>query len=267
MDCKKALKESDGDVDKAMELLRKKGLATLEKRAARETTEGIVVAAKSEDGKTASLVSLCCETDFVAKSDDFVQAAEFLKKASLQCPDGDTQQLLDTEVDGKRVGDVITEIVSKTGEKTELGEFVKYCVNGSGLICNYVHFNKKVGAIIKIETDDEKLAGSDELKKVAEDVAMHITAINPLALDKSSISEEKIEQEKAVYREQVKDKPDNIIDKIVDGKMNKFFAENCLLSQGFVKDDSKTVREVVTQAAEKAGGKAEITDFKRVSVG
>jgi elongation factor Ts len=265
MDCKQALKDADGDIDKAMELLKRKGLATLEKRAQREASEGIVVAAKSEDGKTAAMASLCCETDFVAKSDDFVQACELLKKVILKC--GDNDKIVDTEVDGKRFGDIITELASKTGEKTQLGDFVRYSVENSGYICTYVHFNKKVGAIVKFETSDDKVAQNENFRKMTEDIAMHITAINPLALDEDGISQEDIEQEKAAYREQVKDKPDNIIDKIIDGKMKKFFSEKCLLYQEFVKDDSKTVSQVIKEAAEKAGGEAKIVDFERVSVG
>lgn len=265
MDCKKALKDADGDIDKAMELLKRKGLATLEKRAQREASEGIVVAAKSEDGKTAAMASLCCETDFVAKSDDFVQACQLLEKIILKC--GDNEKLVDTEVDGKRFGDIITELASKTGEKTQLGDFVRYSVEKSGYICTYVHFNKKVGAIVEFETSDDKVARNEDFRRMTEDIAMHITAINPLALDESGISEEQVEEEKAAFREQVKDKPDNIIDKIIDGKMQKFFSEKCLLKQEFVKDDSKTVSQVIEEAAEKAGGQAKIVDFKRVSVG
>ena len=268
MDCKKALSEAGGDVEQAMEILRKKGLATLAKRAGRETTEGLVVSKSSEDGKTAVLVTLCCETDFVAKSNDFTAGAQTLADYALACPDEeDAEKLVESTVDGKSFSDCLAELVSKTGEKTEVGDFAKYTLNGPGLITTYIHFNGKVGTMVQIETGDEKTAEADSLKETAVDVAMHITAINPLALDKDGISPEVIEQEKAIFAEQVKNKPENIIEKIVEGKLKKFFAEKCLLEQAFVKDDSKTVAEVIEQAGKKAGGEAKIKRFVRFAVG
>jgi elongation factor Ts len=268
MDCKRALQEANGDVEQAMGILRKKGLATLAKRAERETTEGTVVSKRSEDGKVASMATLCCETDFVAKSDDFVAAAKALTDAALACAvDEGVDNILDTIGDGKKFNDVLTEPVSKTGEKTQVGEFAKYKLEGPGLISTYIHFNEKVGTMVQIETSDDTIAAADVLKQIASDIAMHITATKPLSLDKDGINPEMIEQEKAIFAEQVKNKPANIIDKIVEGKMKKFFAENCLLQQQFVKDNSKTVEQVLTEAAKQAGGEAKIQRFVRFEVG
>jgi elongation factor Ts len=268
MDCKRALQEANGDIEQAMGILRKKGLATLAKRAERETSEGTVVCKVSEDGKVAAMATLCCETDFVAKSDDFVAAAKTLADAALTCPaDEGTDNILDTIVDGKKFSDILTETVSKTGEKTEVGDFAKYKLDSPGLITTYIHFNDKVGTMVQIETSDDNVATADVLKRTASDIAMHITATKPLALDKEAISPEIIEKEKAIFAEQVKNKPANIIDKIVEGKIRKFFAENCLLEQPFVKDDSKSVAQVLTEAAEQAGGEAKIKRFFRFEVG
>lgn len=268
MDCKKALNEANGDMDKAMEILRKKGLATLAKRAGRETSEGIVVSKTTEDGKVSVLATLCCETDFVAKSDGFLATADILADYAMACPaDQGAENILETSIDGKRFSDCLTETVSKTGEKTEVGDFAKYSLNGPGLLSVYIHFNKKIGTMLQLETSDDSVAASDILKKTAGDVAMHITAINPLALDKDGIASEVIEQEKAIYAEQVKNKPANILEKIVEGKLNKFFAEKCLLSQPFVKDDKKTVSQVISEAATQAGGDAKIKRFVRFGVG
>ena len=268
MDCKRALQEASGDIDKAMEILRKKGLATLTKRAQRETSEGIVVDRMSQDGKTAAMAMLCCETDFVAKSDDFVRAAEALGDCALACSaDEGVDSVLETSVDGRKFNDVLTETVSKTGEKIQVGDFAKYQLDGPGRISIYVHFNKKVGTMVEIETGDEQVAASDTLKQTAADIAMHITATKPMALNKEGIDSTTIEREKAIYAEQVKDKPANIIDKIVEGKMKKFFVENCLLEQRFVKDDSKSVAQVLTEAAKQAGGQAKIKRFVRLEVG
>jgi len=268
MDCKKALQETDGDVENAMDLLRKKGLATLAKRAGRDTSEGLVVSKTSDDGKTAAMATLCCETDFVAKSDDFVATAQKLTEFALACPaDEGAESVLETSVDGRTFNDLLTEIVSKTGEKTQVGDYTKYKLEGPGLISTYIHFNEKVGTMLQIDASNEEIAAGDEIKQAASDIAMHITATKPLALDKDQIDPETIEREKAIFAEQVKGKPENIIDKIIEGKMNKFYAENCLLQQPFVKDDSKSVEQVLNEAAKQAGGEAKIKRFVRFEVG
>ncbi|MHC4323105.1 MAG: translation elongation factor Ts [Planctomycetota bacterium] len=268
MDCKKALQETDGDVEQAMDLLRKKGLATLAKRAGRDTSEGLVVCKTSADGKTATMATLCCETDFVAKSDDFVATAQTLADFALACPDDEgVENVLETSTDGKKFSDILTENVSKTGEKTEVGDFAKYKLDGSGLISTYIHFNEKVGTMVQIDTGDDATAAGDAIKQAASDIAMHITATKPLALNKDQIDSKTIEREKAIFAEQVKNKPANIIEKIIEGKMNKFYAENCLLQQPFVKDDSKSVEQVLAEAAKQAGGKATIKRFVRFEVG
>jgi elongation factor Ts len=268
MDCKRALQEADGDIDKAMEILRKKGLATLSKRAEREASEGIVVGRISDDGRTGAMATLCCETDFVAKSDDFTAAAEVLGDYALACPaKKGIESILETSVNGKKFDDIVTETASKTGEKIQVGDFEKYQLDGPGLISMYVHFNQKVGTMVEIEAGDEQVAAADPLKQTAADIAMHVTAAKPLALDKEGIDSATIEQEKAIYADQVKNKPANIIDKIVEGKMKKFYVEHCLLDQKFVKDDSKSVAQVLDEAAKQAGGKAKIKGYVRLEVG
>jgi elongation factor Ts len=198
MDCKKALEEGDGDVERAMEILRKKGLATLAKRAERETSEGVVISKTSEDSKFAALATLCCETDFVAKSDDFVATAETLGDYILACSaEEGAENVLETAIDGKRFADVLAETVSKTGEKMQVGDFARYELTGPGLISIYIHFNKKLGTMVEIEASDESAAGADGLREAAADIAMHITATKPLALDKEGISPDTIEQEKS----------------------------------------------------------------------
>jgi elongation factor Ts len=266
MDCKKALEESNGDFEAAMELLRKKGMATLERRAGRETTQGRLLCRSSADGKTVVLVSLCCETDFVAKNEDFVSASEKLAACALKASsDSGAQCLLDTQVDGKTFSDILTETVSKTGEKIEVGDYARYTLSGSGLIGRYVHFNDKTGAMVEIETDSDKTAGA--LLQIANEVAMHITAIKPMALDKDSFDPSILAQERQIAAEQVKNKPAPMIEKIVDGKIAKFLKDNCLMDQPFVKDDSKTVSQVLREAAQAAGGRAKIKRFVRFEIG
>jgi elongation factor Ts len=266
MDCKKALEETNGDFDAAMELLRKKGLATLQKRAERETTQGRLICRKSPDGRTMAMVTLCCETDFVAKNDDFSAACEKLGQCALKADTQATpQDLMEIEIDGRKFSDILTEAVSKIGEKIEIGDFARYTLSGSGLFGSYVHFNEKTGAMVEIETDSDKTAAA--LQQLANEIAMHITAIKPIAVDRESVAPSVLEQERRIAAEQVKNKPANMVEKIVEGKIAKFLKENCLLEQPFVKDDSKTVSEVLNETARAAGGRAKIKRFVRFEIG
>jgi elongation factor Ts len=268
MDCKKAIEEANGNIEEAMAILRKKGLATLAKRAERETTQGLVVSKTGDNGRVAVLASLCCETDFVANSDDFKSTAGKLAEYGMVCSkDEGVENLLETAVNGKKFRDVVTELVSKTGEKTQVGDYARFRLDGDGLISTYVHFNSKVGTMVEITTGDSNAASSEALKRTGTDIAMHITATKPLALDKDGIDPKVIEREKSIYAEQVKNKPANIVDKIVEGKVNKFYEENCLLEQKFVKDDTKTVAQVLADAAKSAGSSAKIKRFVRFDVG
>jgi len=268
MDCKAALKESGGDVEEAMAILRKKGLATMAKRAGRDTTEGKVVSTISDDGKTAVICSLCCETDFAAKSEDFVEVAGKLADYAMACTaDEGAEALLATEIDGVKLEKTITDMVSKTGEKTEVGDYVKYKMEGTGLFASYIHFNDKIGALIEIEASSDDVAAA--VAETAREIAMHITATSPVAVDKDSYDPAVIEKEREIAREQMQgqNKPAEIIDKIVDGKIAKFLADNCLVDQPFVKDDSVKVGEALDKAAKAAGGTAKIKRFVRVAIG
>ena len=266
MDCKKALGETGGDLDKAMDLLRKKGLATLAKRAERATTEGRVVSKISSDRKTAVITSLCSETDFVAKSDDFVAAAEMLADCGFKAAaDSGAETLLDTEINGKKFSQHLTDVVSKTGEKLEVGHFTRYTLAGTGVFGSYVHFNGKVGAMLEVEASSDAVAKA--IQQTANEIAMHVTAINPLGLDKSSIDPAVLEKERSIAAEQAKNKPAAIIDKIIEGKIGKFLAENCLVEQPFVKDDTQTVGQALDKMAKSAGGQAKIKRFVRVEIG
>jgi elongation factor Ts len=266
MDCKKALEEAKGDIEAAMTILRKKGLATLAKRAGRETTQGRVIACTS--GNKNVLASICCETDFVANSDDFKNAAKKLEEYAMACTsDSDVQVLADTVVKGVKLADLVTEVVSKTGEKCELGDYARFEAAATSAVGSYVHFNSKVGAMVEIEASSDAVAKSEDVKAVAIDIAMHTTATKPLALDESAMDPAVIAQEREVAAALVKGKPANIIEKIVDGKMKKFFADNCLVYQPFVKDDKKSVSQAVSEAAKKAGGTAKVKRFVRFEIG
>lgn len=265
MDCKKALGEVNGDLDEALTILRKKGLATMVKRADRDTTEGRVVFRKSDDGKSVAMTMLCCETDFASKSGDFVEVADKLADAGMICEADSGDSIGETEINGKTMATLVTELVSKIGEKTEIGGFARYTVPGNGVIGAYVHFNNKLGALVEIETSSDEVSAAVE--SAAVDAAMHVTAVNPVGVDRESLDAEVVAKEREAAAESVKNKPAEIIDKIIDGKMNKFFGENCVVDQPFVKDDSITVGQAVSNAAKKGGGEAKIKRFIRFEIG
>jgi elongation factor Ts len=266
MDCKKALGEANGDIEAAMTILRKKGLATMAKRADRETTQGRVISCAS--GNRTVLASLCCESDFVANSDDFKNAAKLMEEYAMACPSNDDAAALgETALKGKKLIEVITDVVSKTGEKCELGDYARFEAGATSAVATYVHFNNKVGTMVELECSSEAVAKSADVKSIALDVAMHATAAKPLSLDEAAMDPKIIAQEKDVATDLVKNKPANIIEKIVEGKMKKFFADNCLVHQPFVKDDKKSVSQVVSEAAKKAGGTARVKRYVRFEIG
>jgi elongation factor Ts len=266
MDCKKALAEAKGSLDEAMAILRKKGLATLAKRAERDTKEGKVVCQINGEGKVVAMATLCCETDFVANSEDFKAAAAVLGDYAIACPsDSGADALMGTFLSGKKFSDIITEAVSKTGEKIQVCDYARYTLGGTGLIGSYIHFNSKVGTMLEVETSSSAVA--EAIGQVVSEIAMHIAAIKPMALDRNGIDAAVIAKEREIAAALVKNKPANIIEKIVDGKINKFFADNCLLEQPFVKDDTKSVKQALDEAAKKAGGQARIKRFVRFEIG
>ncbi|MBN1766765.1 MAG: translation elongation factor Ts [Sedimentisphaerales bacterium] len=270
MDCKKALMETSGDMEDAVDLLRKKGLAVLDKRGGRETKEGKVVGKVSDDGKVAILVSLCSETDFTAKNEAFQAITEQLGTALLQAdtnPDSEEALGRLSIGDGKTVNEVLNDIISQTGEKIMFGPFVRFTLEGSGLLHCYVHFNGKIGTLIQIDAENGPAAAAEATKTLASDLAMHITAVNPLAVSADELDQETVAREREVAKSQVVGKPENIVDKIVDGKMHKWYKQVVLLEQPFVKDDSKTVSQLLDEVGKIAGGKLTVKRFSRIQIG
>ena len=269
MDCKKALIEADGDIEKAVDILRKKGMAVMEKRGARDTNEGRIVGRVAPDGKTAVMAMLCSETDFTAKNDNFTAAADLIADALLAspAPPASTDAILQLSVDGKTVADVINELISTTGEKITLGDFAHFQLAAAGLLHCYVHFNGKVATLIQLDADTDAVAASPAVAQLAADLAMHITATNSAAVSRDEVDPDTVARERAVAADQVKDKPANIIDKIVDGKLNKWFQQIVLLEQPFVKDDSMTVSQLLEKVAQEAGGQLAIKSFSRIQIG
>ncbi|MGH0035361.1 MAG: translation elongation factor Ts [Myxococcota bacterium] len=257
MDCKKALTDAGGDTEKAMELLRERGLAKAGKRAGRATSEGTIGIAI--DGSTAGMVELGCETDFVAKTDAF-QALAAEVAAVVAATDGATtpDAALAAKLGDGTVGDKVTATISTVGENIELKRVGRIAVDG-GVAGGYVHMGGKLGVIVGLAG-----SGTDALAK---DVAMHVAAHDPtpIAVAREDMPADVVEKERELLKREAlqSGKPEKVIDKIVDGRINKFYAENCLLEQGFVKDPDQTVGALV----EAAGDGIRVTSFTRFKLG
>lgn len=234
MDCKKALQEAEGDFEKAVELIRKKGQAVANKRADREASEGVVLAKISDGGDLGAMIVLNCETDFVAKNDDFVGFAQKILDLAVAEKPADLESLKALTLEGKAVADLIVEQVGIVGEKIDLAYFDK--IEG-GQVVSYIHPGNKLATLVGFnQTTDEQ---------VGKDIAMQVAAMAPIAVDKDGVSPEVIEKEKEIGRDQAirEGKPENIVDKIAEGKVGKFLKENTLLNQEFTKDSKRTVRQ------------------------
>ena len=250
MDCKKALTATDGDKAKAIDWLREKGIAKAEKKAGRIAAEGAVVAYISEDAKVGALVEVNCETDFAAGNEQFRALAEKIAKHVADTKPADLDALNNSETDGKTVAALVTEATATIGEKISLRRFV--CYETEGRVASYIHMGGKIGVLVDLT------GGSEELGK---DVAMQIAAANPVAIDETGVPAEIVEHEKEVARKQAEEegKPAKIIERIVDGRIKKYYKEVCLNEQIFVKDSDKTVSDIL--------GDVKVTAFTRYQLG
>ncbi len=267
MDCKKALQEAEGDMDKAVEILRKKGIAKAAKKADRVASEGAVTVEISDDFKCATISEINSETDFVAQNDNF---KELVKKATrhihVTSPEG-VEDLLQTEIDGVKFEEFMKAQIAKIGENIVVRRFDRICLEGNGVVNGYLHMGGKIGVIVAATCDKPEVC--DSIKELLKDIAMHIAAMNPKYLDESAVPQNVLEKEAEIARAQLakEGKPENIIEKIIPGKIKKFIEENTLLGQKFVKDDKKSVKEVLEAAAKAAGGSAKIVEFVRYELG
>jgi elongation factor Ts len=256
MDCKKALIESKGDFDAAIDYLRKKGAKVSALRSERDAKEGVSMAITSADNKRGVIVKLGCETDFVAKSADFVNFARSIANLALNNNISSVEELKSAMLDGATVADRITDLVGKIGEKIEL-QMVEI-VTGDAVVA-YNHAGYRIGVLVSMN-----LPLSEKIETVGKDIAMQIAAMNPVALDQSGVPQEIIDRELDIAREQIRQegKPENMLEKIAAGKLQKFFKENTLLAQQFVKDNSKTVADVLKET----DANLKVLSYKRVSL-
>jgi elongation factor Ts len=239
MDCKKALEESDGDYEKAIEIIRKKGQAIANKRADRDASEGAVLAKVNSNGTLGVMITLNCETDFVAKNKDFVGFAQLILDKALETKPENLEALKLLQIDGKTIADKVIEQVGIIGEKLELAYYDKI---EAAKVVPYIHPGNKLATLVGFS----KIAN----EQVGKDIAMQIAAMNPVAIDKENVSAAMLEKEKEIGREQARleGKPENMLDKIAEGKVIKFFKESTLLNQDFTKDSKKSVRQYLQES-------------------
>lgn len=254
MDCKKALVDTNGDLQAAIVYLREKGISKAAKKAARIAAEGLVFISVSSDGKTGAMLELNSETDFVAKNEDFINFGNKLVDLILTNDISTVDELKNLEVGGSKINDQLASLIATIGENMNIRRFKKAA--SKSFVTTYIHMGGKIGVLLNMEGEI-----NEENKTKAKDIAMHIAAMAPDFMDRTDVPEDVLEKEKAIIKAQLLEqgKPENIIDKILIGKMNKYFEENCLLQQKFVKDDKLTVAQYT--------GKLKIVSFDRFKLG
>jgi len=266
MDCKKALVESNGDMDKSIEYLREKGLATAAKKAGRIASEGLVDSYMSADGKVGVIIEVNSETDFVAKNVDFQTFVKTLAKIVAEKSPTDVAALLELgyEDSGMTVADTLREKILTIGENLNIRRFEKY----EGAVATYIHGGGRIGVMVEFATD-AAIAAKPEFTELAKDVAMQVAAAIPQYLSRDTVPAEVIEKEKEILSAQARNegKPENIIEKMVMGRISKFYQENCLVEQAFIKDNEISVKKLLENKGKELGGAISLTRFARFEKG
>lgn len=268
MECKKALTEAEGDIEKAVDVLRTRGLAAVAKKAGRATNEGTVMALIAEDGKAGALVELNCETDFVGMNEKFKAYAEKIAKAVLANKPADLDALKASEVEGETVEAVVTDAIHTLGENIQLSRFA-YAAQEDGAVASYIHGGGKIGVLVEFKLGDAALATNDDFKKYGRDIAMQVAAASPVSATRDSVDPAVVEHEMSIYKAQAAEsgKPENIQEKIATGRMEKFYKENCLTEQAYVKNPDQSVNQYTAEVAKQLGTTIEIVIFTRFMLG
>jgi elongation factor Ts len=257
MDCKKALIETQGDMDNAIKLLRERGQAIQLKRASKEANQGIVTSAISADGRTMALVEVNCETDFVAKTDNF---KKFVDAVAAKILAGDENVAVTMKDDHSA-------IVAATGENVKIRRTSRFVLTGTGRLESYIHMGGKVGVLIEVASGKADSVAQPAFVEVIHDLALQVAAASPRWLLSTEIPADIIETEKDIYRKQVEGKPANVVEKILEGKLKKFYSETCLVDQPFVKEPKMSVTQLLNDAAKKVGDTLVIKRFVRYQLG
>ena len=253
IDCKRALTDSNGDMEEAVSILRKKGVASAAKKAGRSASEGIIAQSISADNSKGILVEVNCETDFVAKNDDFVDFSNSVAAELLSNPSADLEE--------KR-----TAQIAKIGENIQISRSESLAPEGSGIVQSYIHTGGKVAVLISIGAEGD-VSGHENALVMAKDLCMHIAAASPICVSRDEVPSELVEKETEIAKAQAEGKPPQAIEKIVTGKLEKYFAGSCLLEQPFVKNPDQSVKELVEATSEEIGTNLKVEKFIRFQVG
>ena len=265
MECKKALVEADGDMDKAVDVLRTRGLAAAAKKVGRATNEGTVMAIVSDDANKGAVVELNCETDFVGLNEKFKGYAEKIARAAMAANVEDVEALKAVDAEGETVEDVLTDAIHTLGENMNLA---RAAVVEAGGVASYIHGGGKIGVLVTFDVEGIDPA-SDEFQHCGRDVAMQVAAASPVSATRESVPAEVVAHEMEIYKAQAAEsgKPENIQEKIATGRLEKFYKESCLTEQAFVKNPDQNVTDYVNEVAKKLGGTIKVTGFKRFMLG
>lgn len=266
MDCKKALTQTDGDIEKAIEVLREKGLAAAAKKAGRIAAEGLVSTYIVEDSSVGSIVEFNCETDFVAQNSDFIQLSNGLAKQVALSNINSVEELLASkyiENNAATVQETITGLIAKLGENMSVRRFNKLSVS-NGVVYGYIHGGGRIGVIVSVEGGT-----SDSMKEVAKELSLQIAAANPLFLSKEEVTGDALDKEKEIYRQQAlnEGKPENIVEKMVNGRIQKYYKEVCLIEQLWIRDQDLTIKKFIENKSKELGVTIKIDKFVRFEKG
>lgn len=265
MDCKKALSETNGDMERAIEVLREKGLAAAAKKSGRVAAEGIIKTYISEDKKNGAMIELNCETDFVAINEDFVGFAEKVTKIVTEGNFTTVEEVLAANFEGdKTIQEALTELIAKIGENMSLRRFEKFSVE-NGIVKDYIHGAGRIGVMLELACEKE----SEVLDVLAKDICMQVAAANPLFLSEADVDQKSLETEREVYRAQAlnEGKPEKIVEKMVEGRIKKYLKEVCLLDQAWVKDGDMSISKLLEEKSKEVGAPISIVRYARFERG
>lgn len=271
MDCKKALTECDGDIEKAKDWLREKGMAKAEKKASRAAAEGVVASKLAADGKSGCIVEVNIETDFAAKTDKFQNFVAAIADQVMATDVADAEALASTTINGTDVDTFRKQAVADIGENISIRRFAKYAVNGNGAVTSYIHGGGRVGVLVEIVTDNDAVITTDAFKTFAKDIGMQIAASNPTWITSAEVPAEAIERETDIIKNKAlaEGKPEKIImERIVPGQIKNFYSLNCLLNQEFVKaENGESIETYIANTAKALGCEISIASFTRFAMG
>jgi elongation factor Ts len=269
MECKKALTETAGDLDAAVKYLRERGIMKAEGKADREASEGIIAARLSDDGKSGILVEVNCETDFVSRNEGYVKFVDEIADTLAASDAKNLEEALQVKIGDLSTEDFVKAKVLELGENIRLRKFERFDLQDGGAIAHYIHMGGKVGVLLEVGAANGETATKEEFRDLVKDITLHIAAAAPKGLSREEISEAAIEAEKDIYRVQLANegKPAEMIEKIITGKIGKFFAEAVLLEQAFVKDPDTTIKKLVETRAKEVGDTLVVRRFVRFGLG